>query len=74
MDNLGKNGRSLMDNWGKIRQSLIFYFVAIDPRSTKNASRNFYSPGAQNAPASKKDFLVFQSGSTGYWLSSKILK
>ena len=30
MDNLGKIGRSLMDSWGKIRQSLIFYFVAIN--------------------------------------------
>ena len=31
MDNLGKIGRSLMDNWGgKLGSSLIFYFVAID--------------------------------------------
>ena len=47
MDNLGKIGRSLMDNWGEIRQSLIFYFVAIEEnwRSTKNASRNLYSSG-----------------------------
>ena len=39
---------------GKLGSSLIFYFVAIDPRSTKNASRNLYSPGAQSAPASNK--------------------
>jgi hypothetical protein len=39
---------------GKLCSSLIFYFVAIDPRSTKNASRNLYSPGAQSAPASNK--------------------
>ena len=31
MDNLGKIGRSLMDNWGgKLGSSLIFYFVAIN--------------------------------------------
>jgi hypothetical protein len=33
---------------GKLGSSLIFYFVAIDPRSTKN----LYSPGARSAPAS----------------------
>jgi hypothetical protein len=32
MDNLGKIGRRLMDNWGKLGSSLIFYFVAIDDR------------------------------------------
>jgi hypothetical protein len=49
MDNLGKIGRSLMDNWGKIRQSLIFYFVAIDDwrLPIQEQSRNLYSPGAQ---------------------------
>jgi hypothetical protein len=59
MDNLGKIGRSLMDNFGgwgggELGSSLIFYFVAInDDRksdignltSTKNACRNLYSPG-----------------------------
>ena len=35
MDNLGKIGRSLMDNWGgELGSSLIFYFVAIDDRRT----------------------------------------
>ena len=38
---------------GKLGSSLIFYFVAIDPRSTKNASRNLYSSGAQSAPAQR---------------------
>ena len=32
MANLGKIGRRLMDNWGKLGSSLIFYFVAIDDR------------------------------------------
>ena len=36
---------------GKLGSSLIFYFVAIEEnwRSTKNASRNLYSSGAQGA-------------------------
>ena len=35
MDNLGKIGRSLMDNCGgKLGSSLIFYFMAIDDRRT----------------------------------------
>ena len=48
MDNLGKIGRSLMDNWGKIRQLINILFCGYRSRnwrSTKNASRNLYSSG-----------------------------
>jgi hypothetical protein len=54
MDNLGKIGRSLMDNWGGggIRQLINILFCGYrsdihDPLSEKNASRNLYSSGAQ---------------------------
>jgi hypothetical protein len=43
MDNLGKIGRSLMDNWGEIRQLINILFCGY---------RNLYSSGAQGAPAS----------------------
>ena len=51
MDNLDEIGRSLMDNWGKIRQFINILFCGY-PLSKKNACRNLYSSGVQSAPAS----------------------
>jgi hypothetical protein len=55
MDNLGKIGRSLMDNWGgKLGSSLIFYFVAIDDWRLEIHEAETYTHLGHSAPASNK--------------------
>jgi hypothetical protein len=47
MDNLGKIGRSLMDNWGEIRQLINILFCGYRQLEIREQSRNLYSSGAQ---------------------------
>ena len=61
MDNLGKNGRSLMDNWGEIRQLINILFCGY--RSTIHYPRKMqaetYTRPGHSAPAS--NYLLFET-------------
>jgi hypothetical protein len=73
MDNLGQIGRSLMDNWGKIRQLINILFCGyrrLEIHDPWQMYAETYTRLGTGAPASKKDL----GNSSGNLLNISIWK